>query len=184
MVILNVACIKKGMVPHKTKRGKEALQKLKALEGIPAPYDKQKRMVVPSCLRAIKLKPRRAVSRLLHSSFESWKGFFKSKINFQFCELSRISHEVGWKYQDVVATLETKRKVKSKLFYDKKQREVVSGHFWLFVEMFWQNFDSFFFYLIRNSERRPPKTSRKRLPNNNKLSSHLVINEQSIFFIY
>ena len=52
----------RGMVPHKTKRGKEALQKLKSFEGIPAPYDKQKRMVVPSCLRAIKLKPRRAVS--------------------------------------------------------------------------------------------------------------------------
>lgn len=90
----------RGMIPHKTKRGKEALQKLKSFEGMPAPYDKQKKMVVPSCLRALKLKPRRA-----------------------FCELSRISHEVGWKYQDVIKTLEAKRKVKSKLFYDKKQKD-------------------------------------------------------------
>ncbi|RNA37102.1 60S ribosomal L13A [Brachionus plicatilis] len=89
----------RGMVPHKTKRGKEALQRLKCFEGIPAPYDKVKRLVVPSALRVVKLKPRRT-----------------------FCELSRISHEVGWKYQDVIATLEAKRKVKSKIFYNKKQR--------------------------------------------------------------
>ena len=91
------------MIPHKTKRGKEALQRLKSFEGMPAPYDKCKRMVVPSCMRALKLKPRRA-----------------------YCVLGRLSHEMGWKYQDVVSTLETKRKVKSKLFYDKKQRDTVS----------------------------------------------------------
>jgi large subunit ribosomal protein L13Ae len=49
------------MVPHKTKRGKEALENLKCLEGIPSPYDKMKRVVVPSALRVLKLKPRRAV---------------------------------------------------------------------------------------------------------------------------
>ena len=49
----------------------------------------------------------------------------------KFCELSRISHEVGWKYQDVIATLEEKRKVKSKLFYTKKQREMVNISFHL-----------------------------------------------------
>jgi large subunit ribosomal protein L13Ae len=52
----------RGMVPHKTKRGKESLERLKCYEGIPAPYDKTKRVVVPSALRVIKLKPRRAVS--------------------------------------------------------------------------------------------------------------------------
>lgn len=91
------------MVPHKTKRGKEALENLKCYEGVPPPYDKVKRVVVPSALRVIKLKPRRA-----------------------FCELSRISHEVGWKYQDVVATLEQKRKVKSHLFYTRKQASAVN----------------------------------------------------------
>ena len=35
----------------------------------------------------------------------------------QFCSLGRLSHEVGWKYQDVVATLETKRKAKAIVFH-------------------------------------------------------------------
>jgi large subunit ribosomal protein L13Ae len=50
------------MIPHKTTRGKEALERLKTYEGIPAPYDKMKRVVVPSALRVLKLKPRRAVN--------------------------------------------------------------------------------------------------------------------------
>jgi large subunit ribosomal protein L13Ae len=51
----------RGMIPHKTARGKEAMSRLKAFEGIPAPYDKMKRQCVPSCLRVIKLKPKRQV---------------------------------------------------------------------------------------------------------------------------
>lgn len=90
----------RGMIPHKTHRGKDALERLKVFEGIPAPYDKVKRVVVPSAMRELKLKPRRA-----------------------YCEVSRISHEVGWKYQDVIATLEKKRKAKSALFYEKKKTE-------------------------------------------------------------
>ena len=39
---------------------------------------------------------------------------------FQFCSLGRLSHDVGWKYQDVVATLEAKRKVKSEGFHKKQ----------------------------------------------------------------
>jgi large subunit ribosomal protein L13Ae len=31
-----------------------------------------------------------------------------------------LSHDVGWKYQDVVATLEAKRKVKSEAFHKRK----------------------------------------------------------------
>ena len=49
------------MLPHKTHRGKEALDRLKVFEGIPPPYDKQKRMVVPSALKVLRLKPRRKV---------------------------------------------------------------------------------------------------------------------------
>ncbi len=51
----------RGMVPHKTKRGVEALSRLKVYEGIPPPYDKQKRMVVPCALRVLRLKPGRRV---------------------------------------------------------------------------------------------------------------------------
>lgn len=39
------------MIPHKTKRGAAALERLKAFEGVPAPYDKMKRMVIPDALK-------------------------------------------------------------------------------------------------------------------------------------
>jgi large subunit ribosomal protein L13Ae len=39
------------MIPHKTHRGQMAMARLSAFEGIPAPYDKQKRMVVPQALK-------------------------------------------------------------------------------------------------------------------------------------
>jgi len=39
------------MIPHKTKRGEAALDRLKVYEGIPPPYDKIKRMVVPDALK-------------------------------------------------------------------------------------------------------------------------------------
>ena len=35
----------RGMIPHKTHRGKCAMERLKCFEGIPVPYDKMKRMV-------------------------------------------------------------------------------------------------------------------------------------------
>uniref|UniRef100_A0A914V2S0 Large ribosomal subunit protein uL13 n=1 Tax=Plectus sambesii TaxID=2011161 RepID=A0A914V2S0_9BILA len=88
----------RGMVPHKTFRGKNALSKLKAFEGIPPPYDKTQRLVLPSALRHIALKPRR-----------------------KSCTVGRLAHEVGWQYQDVVKTLEEKRKVKSAAHYEKKK---------------------------------------------------------------
>merc|ERR1712221_4874 len=80
------------------KRGMEALNRLKVFEGVP-PMGKTKRMVIPSALRVIKLKPGR-----------------------KFCRLGRLSHEVGWKYQDVVKTLEEKRKAKSALYYETKKK--------------------------------------------------------------
>merc|ERR1719410_2353000 len=88
----------RGMLPHKLHRGKEALERLKVFEGIPPPYDKQKRMVVPSALRVNRLNPCR-----------------------KYCDLNRLSHEVGWKYQSVISTLEAKRKVKSKRYYERKK---------------------------------------------------------------
>lgn len=68
------------MIPHKTARGAAALERLKVFEGVPPPYDKKKRMVVPQALRVLRLKPGR-----------------------KYCTVGRLSHEVGWKYQDVVA---------------------------------------------------------------------------------
>ena len=44
------------MVPHKTKRGAAALERLKCFEGVPAPYDKKKRLVVPDALKVLRLQ--------------------------------------------------------------------------------------------------------------------------------
>lgn len=60
------------------------MERLKVFEGVPPPYDKKKRMVVPQALRVLRLKPGR-----------------------KYCTVGRLSHEVGWKYQDVVARLVT-----------------------------------------------------------------------------
>jgi large subunit ribosomal protein L13Ae len=41
------------MMPHKTKRGQAALERFKAYEGIPPPYDVVKRAVVPDALKCV-----------------------------------------------------------------------------------------------------------------------------------
>mmetsp|Transcript_29372 Transcript_29372/g.84382 ORF Transcript_29372/g.84382 Transcript_29372/m.84382 type:complete len:202 (+) Transcript_29372:95-700(+) len=89
-------CIR-GMVPHKTARGAAALDRMKAFEGCPHPYDKKKKMVIPSALKALRLKPER-----------------------RFCKLGDLSREYGWKHQDLLARLEGQRKVKGQAFHKKK----------------------------------------------------------------
>nr|POE48267.1 helicase and polymerase-containing protein tebichi [Quercus suber] len=49
----------KRMIPHKTKRGAAALARFKAYEGIPPPYDKIKRMVIPDALKNLRGRERR-----------------------------------------------------------------------------------------------------------------------------
>ncbi|BDD60717.1 60S ribosomal protein L16B [Monascus purpureus] len=88
----------RGMIPHKTARGAAAMERLKVFEGVPPPYDKKKRVVVPQALRILRLRPGR-----------------------KYCTVGRLSHEVGWKYQDVVARLEERRKVKSAAYYERKK---------------------------------------------------------------
>jgi large subunit ribosomal protein L13Ae len=88
------------MLPHKTARGDAALMKLRAVEGVPPPLDKVKRMVVPNALRVVRLNPRR-----------------------KYCSVGRLSHEVGWKYQNVIETLELKRKAKASLRHAKQKRD-------------------------------------------------------------
>jgi hypothetical protein len=41
------------MIPHKTKRGEAALARLKTYEGVPPPYDRTKRMVIPDALKYV-----------------------------------------------------------------------------------------------------------------------------------
>ena len=91
------------MVPHKTVRGQEALRRLKTFEGVPPPYDSRKRVVVPYALRVLRMKPGR-----------------------KFTVLHELSGKVGWKYNEVVKSLEEKRKSKSSEFFTKKQAIVKS----------------------------------------------------------
>jgi len=88
----------RGMVAHKTPRGNAAMGRLKVFEGVPPPYDKKKRVVVPQALRVLRLKPGR-----------------------KYCTVGRLSHEVGWKYDDVVKRLEEKRKIKAEAYYARKK---------------------------------------------------------------
>ncbi|KAE8215497.1 hypothetical protein CF319_g1541 [Tilletia indica] len=87
----------RGMIPHKTARGAAALQRLKLYEGVPPPYDRKKKMVIPAALRVLRLKPGR-----------------------KYATLKRISSEVGWNYAEVVDKLEEKRKVKAQAFHERK----------------------------------------------------------------
>lgn len=87
----------RGMLPHKLARGKAAIQRIKLFEGVPAPYDKKKKMVVPQALRVLRLKPGR-----------------------KYCSIKRLSHENGWGYKDVVERLEEKRKTKAQAFHERK----------------------------------------------------------------
>ncbi|KAG4938727.1 hypothetical protein JHK84_044981 [Glycine max] len=89
----------RGMIPHKTKRGEAALARLKVYEGIPPPYDKIKRMVVPDALKVLRLQ----------------KGH-------KYCILGRLSSEVGWSYYDTIRELEKKRKEKAQLVYERKKQ--------------------------------------------------------------
>ena len=86
------------MLPHKIERGAEALDRVKIFEGIPAPYDKMKRAVVPAALRVTRLRPGRA-----------------------FTHMGELCHEVGWKHWALIKQLEAKRKEHSAVFYAKKK---------------------------------------------------------------
>ncbi len=55
-VSLSNVCAACRMIPHKTKRGAAALERLKVFEGVPSPYDKQKRLVVPDALKVLRLQ--------------------------------------------------------------------------------------------------------------------------------
>ncbi|TDH68351.1 hypothetical protein CCR75_008887 [Bremia lactucae] len=87
----------RGMLPHKTARGAAALQRLKVFDGIPSPYDKQKRMVIPAALRVLRLKASR-----------------------RYTVLGNLASEVGWRHAELVKRLEAKRVLKSDAFYKKK----------------------------------------------------------------
>merc|ERR1711998_443081 len=93
----------RGMLPHKTSRGKAALARLKVFEGIPYPYDLRKRMVVPEALKVVRIKSYRRT-----------------------CLLGDLSSHFGWEKRDIVATLEKKRIEKSSRFHEMKAKKLAA----------------------------------------------------------
>merc|ERR1712083_584417 len=71
--------------------------RLKSFEGITHPFDRKKRMVIPHCLKVLRLRPER-----------------------RYCKLGDLSQSYGWKHQDLLNRLESQRKVKSAAFHKKK----------------------------------------------------------------
>ena len=91
----------RGMIHQKSARGQEALTRLSTFEGIPAPYDKMKRSVVPAALRVMRLKPGR-----------------------KFTVMGDLAHSVGWKHRDLLTRLEAKRKAEAKEFFEQKKAKL------------------------------------------------------------
>ena len=74
------------------------LSRLQVFDGVPPPFDKKKRMVIPEALRVNRLRPGR-----------------------RYTNMGRMASEVGWKHWDTVKELEAKRKVKSEAYWAKKK---------------------------------------------------------------
>ncbi|XP_051130062.1 60S ribosomal protein L13a-4-like [Andrographis paniculata] len=89
----------RGMIPHKTKRGEAALARLKVYEGVPPPYDKMKKMVIPDALKVLRLQA-----------------------GHKYCLLGKLSSEVGWNHYDTIRELEKKRKDRSQAAYEQKKQ--------------------------------------------------------------
>lgn len=87
----------RGMIPHKTARGSAALDRMKAFDGMPHPFDRRKKMVVPAALKVLRLKSHR-----------------------KFCRLGDLAKSVGWKYNDLTKRLEDQRRVKSAAYFKRK----------------------------------------------------------------
>ena len=87
----------RGMLPHKTKRGTAALERLKVFEGMPYPYSNMKKMVVPKALKAVRLNRGR-----------------------KSCLLGELCGVVGWNHGKTVERLEERRLEKAQKYHEKK----------------------------------------------------------------
>lgn len=88
----------RGMVHQKTARGQAAIGRLSTFEGIPHPYDKMKRKVIPAALRVVRLKPGR-----------------------KYTNMGELANSVGWKHKELVDRLEDKRRAKAEVYFQKKK---------------------------------------------------------------
>lgn len=91
------------MLPHKTARGQLAMHRLATFEGIPEPYDKMKRLVIPDAMKTLRMRSDR-----------------------KFTVLGRLAKEVGWGYTELVDRLEAQRKEKEQKYYAEKKAGVAA----------------------------------------------------------
>jgi len=89
----------RGMIPHKTERGKAALDRLKTFEGIPHPFNRLKRQVIPAAFKNLRMRPGR-----------------------KFCRLGDLASESGWKHGALITGLESKRKTAASAYYQTKRQ--------------------------------------------------------------
>jgi hypothetical protein len=88
----------RGMLPHKTKRGAAAMEHLQVFEGVPAPYDKVKRAVIPAALKVLRTNPSR-----------------------KFTRVGDLATLMGWSHNELIGRLEAKRKTKSAAFHTRQK---------------------------------------------------------------
>ncbi|KAK3415240.1 hypothetical protein EUGRSUZ_H00799 [Eucalyptus grandis] len=123
----------RGMIPHKTKRGAGALARLKAYEGVPPPYDKTKRMVIPDALKYVScfhlccvhfgtvFSVVAYVNLMCNLHCDLYRVLRLQK-GHKYCLLGRLSSEVGWNHYDTIRELEKKRKERAQAVYERKKQ--------------------------------------------------------------
>jgi large subunit ribosomal protein L13Ae len=94
----------RGMLPHKTKRGTLALLRLRVFEGIPFPYNKMKKFIIPTALRINKLSP-----------------------GHKYSILGEIASQIGWRKKNIIESLVWQKNVWSQIFYNFKTLNKVNS---------------------------------------------------------
>ena len=89
----------RGMIPHKTSRGAEALKRLHVYDGCPPRYSRVKKMVIPDALRALVMKP-----------------------SSKYIRLGDLASQMGWNYGPLIRRLERERLHYAKIWYHRKVR--------------------------------------------------------------
>jgi large subunit ribosomal protein L13Ae len=94
----------RGMLPHKTKRGTAALMNLRVYEGIPFPFNRMKKFIVPVAFRIAKLSP-----------------------GHKYSVLGEIASQIGWTKRNIVQSLVWKKKVFNQLFLKIKKKNKIKA---------------------------------------------------------
>lgn len=87
------------MLPHKTRKGTDALMKLKVYDGIPTRFNMVKKFSIPDALKIFRLSSCR-----------------------KYCKLGNISEERGWNHKNVIERNNDSNTLISKNFYTKKMK--------------------------------------------------------------